>query len=66
MSIWWIPATPTIIGYPQGSTWHRIITTFSNVGYVAAALAVGAVLLLVVHRLRTLRAERDLNPVENS
>jgi membrane protein DedA with SNARE-associated domain len=49
------------IGYGLGSSWHHIITYFSYVGYVAAALAVVVIAGFIVHRLRQLRAERALN-----
>jgi membrane protein DedA with SNARE-associated domain len=46
------------IGYGLGSSWHHILTYFSDVGYIAAALAVVVIAGFVVHRLRQLRAER--------
>jgi membrane protein DedA with SNARE-associated domain len=47
-----------LIGYGLGSSWRHILTYFSDVGYVAAAVAVLVVAGFVVHRLRQLRAER--------
>jgi membrane protein DedA with SNARE-associated domain len=46
------------LGYALGSSWHQAVKAFSDVGYVAAVLAVIAVGLSIAHRLRTLRAER--------
>ena len=47
------------IGFALGSSWHRIITDFSYVGYLAAGLVIVVALLLIVHRLRQLRLERS-------
>jgi hypothetical protein len=47
-----------LIGYGLGSSWRHILTYFSDVGYVAVAVAVLVVAGFVVHRLRQLRAER--------
>jgi membrane protein DedA with SNARE-associated domain len=49
------------IGYALGSSWHRIITDFSYVGYLAAGLIFVLVLLFIVHRLRQLRLERAVD-----
>lgn len=45
-------------GYALGSSWHHVVSGFSDAGYVALALAVVLVLVVVFHRIRTLRAER--------
>jgi membrane protein DedA with SNARE-associated domain len=46
------------IGYSLGSSWHRAVKDFNDVGYVAAALAVVLVVVVLVHRIRAVRAER--------
>jgi membrane protein DedA with SNARE-associated domain len=48
------------IGFALGSSWHRIITDFSYVGYLAAGLVIILALLFVVHRLRQVRLERTV------
>ena len=48
------------LGYALGKSWHVVVKDFSDAGYVAAALAAVAVALGVVHRLRILRAEREV------
>jgi membrane protein DedA with SNARE-associated domain len=50
------------IGFALGSSWHRIVTDFSYVGYLAAALIIVVALLFIVHRLRQLRLERVTVP----
>ena len=47
------------LGDALGSSYKRVLTDFKDAGYVLAALAVIAVAVLFVHRLRTLRAERS-------
>ncbi len=47
------------IGYGVGGSWHKVITDFSYVGYIAAAVVVVVVAIFVVHRLRQLRLERS-------
>jgi membrane protein DedA with SNARE-associated domain len=47
------------IGYGLGSSWHRVITDFSYVGYLAAAIVVVLIAVFVAHRLRQLRLERS-------
>lgn len=47
------------IGYGVGGSWHKVITDFSYVGYIAAAIVVVVVAIFVVHRLRQLRLERS-------
>jgi membrane protein DedA with SNARE-associated domain len=54
------------IGYALGSSWHRVITDFSYVGYVAAALVIVIAVALIIHRLRSLRGERVISPDEPS
>jgi membrane protein DedA with SNARE-associated domain len=46
------------IGYSLGSSWHHVITAFSWAGYLALALVVVAIVLVLVHRLTTVREER--------
>jgi membrane protein DedA with SNARE-associated domain len=46
------------IGFALGSSWHRIVTDFSYVGYLAAGAAVIVVVVFIAHRLRQLRLER--------
>jgi membrane protein DedA with SNARE-associated domain len=52
------------IGYALGSSWHRIVTDFGYVGYLAAAVVVVVVIAFITHRLRQLRLERALPPDE--
>jgi membrane protein DedA with SNARE-associated domain len=47
------------IGYGVGASWHRVITDFSYVGYLAAAIVVVVIVVFVMHRLRQLRLERS-------
>jgi membrane protein DedA with SNARE-associated domain len=46
------------IGYGVGASWHKVITDFSYVGYIAAAIVVVVIAVFVAHRLRQLRLER--------
>ncbi|MCU1495275.1 MAG: associated Golgi protein-like protein [Acidimicrobiaceae bacterium] len=46
------------IGYSLGSSWHRVIKDFSYAGYVAAALVVLAIAVIIYHRVITIRRER--------
>jgi membrane protein DedA with SNARE-associated domain len=46
------------IGYALGSSYKHVVKGFSYAGYVLAALAVIAVGVLLVHRLRVVREER--------
>ena len=46
------------LGDALGSSYKRVLTDFKDAGYVLAVVAVIAVAVLFVHRLRTLRAER--------
>lgn len=45
------------LGYSLGSSYTHVLKTFSDAGYVAAALFVVAVVIAVAHRLRTVRRE---------
>ena len=47
-----------LLGYSLGSSYDHVQKSFSYAGYVVALLAVVAVVLLYVHRLRTIREER--------
>ena len=49
------------IGYGVGASWHKVITDFSYVGYIAAAIVVVVIAVFVTHRLRQLRLERSSN-----
>lgn len=46
------------IGYGLGASWRHVLTYFSDVGYVAAALAVLIIAAFIFLRVRQLRAER--------
>ncbi|MGB9112502.1 MAG: DedA family protein [Acidimicrobiales bacterium] len=46
------------IGFALGSSWHRIVTDFSYLGYLAAGVAVVTGSVFIVHRLRQLKLER--------
>jgi membrane protein DedA with SNARE-associated domain len=46
------------IGYGLGSSWRHILTYFSDVGYVAVAVAILVIAGFIIHRLRQLRTER--------
>jgi membrane protein DedA with SNARE-associated domain len=48
------------LGYALGSSWHRIVTDFSYVGYLAAGVVVVLGIVFITHRLRQLRLERTL------
>ena len=51
-------AALTIAGYELGSSYRHVLKDFSDAGYVLGALFVIAVVILFVHRLRVMRAER--------
>ena len=53
----------TSLGYSLGSTYRHVLDAFSYAGYAAAGLAVIAVALLLVHRLRVVREERPSGSV---
>ena len=46
------------LGFALGSSYNHVLKGFSDAGYVLAALAVVAVVLLFVHRYRVVREER--------
>lgn len=46
------------LGYALGGSWHSVVKGFSDAGYVALALAVIAIAVGLVHRVRVLREER--------
>ncbi len=54
------------IGFALGSSWHRIVTDFSYVGYFAAVAVVIVAIVFITHRLRQVRLERTLSPDEPS
>jgi membrane protein DedA with SNARE-associated domain len=47
----------TSLGYSLGSGYSHVLKTFNDVGYVAAALAVITVVILLIHRVRVVRQE---------
>ena len=47
----------TSLGYSLGSTYSHVLKAFNDAGYVLAALAVIAVVVLLFHRLRAVREE---------
>jgi membrane protein DedA with SNARE-associated domain len=51
-------AALTGIGYSLGSSYSHVLKDFKNIGYVLGALAVIAVIGLLAHRIRVVRAER--------
>jgi len=46
------------VGFALGSSYNHVLKGFNDAGYVLAALAVVAVVLLFVHRYRVVREER--------
>jgi membrane protein DedA with SNARE-associated domain len=48
----------TSLGYSLGSSYHHVLKAFSYAGYLAAVLAVIAIALVFVHRVRVVREER--------
>jgi membrane protein DedA with SNARE-associated domain len=46
------------IGYSLGSSYQHVINGFSYAGYIAIVLVVLAIIALLFHRLRVVRAER--------
>ena len=52
----------TSVGYELGSSYRHVLKAFSDAGYVLGALFVVAVVVLFVHRLRVVRAERPEQP----
>jgi membrane protein DedA with SNARE-associated domain len=48
------------LGYSLGTTYKHVLNVFSYAGYVLAALAVVAVVVVFWHRLREYRKQRDL------
>ena len=55
-------AALTSVGYELGSSYRHVLKAFSDAGYVLGALFVVAVVVLFVHRLRVVRAERPEQP----
>jgi membrane protein DedA with SNARE-associated domain len=55
-------AALTTVGYELGSSYRHVLKGFSDAGYVLAALAVVAVVVLFIHRRRVMRAERAETP----
>ena len=51
-------AALTTAGYELGSSYRHVLNGFSDAGYAFAALFVLAVVVLFVHRVRVVRAER--------
>jgi membrane protein DedA with SNARE-associated domain len=52
----WVTAI-SLIGYGLGSAWHSVAHGLALAGYVIVALAVVAVAVFIVHRVREVRAE---------
>ena len=50
----------TIVGDNLGHTYNQVVHNFSDAGYIIAALAVLAVAFVLYHRIRTVRAERQV------
>jgi membrane protein DedA with SNARE-associated domain len=48
----------TLLGDSLGSTYKHVLKDFSDAGYLAAALVVVAVVVLIAHRLKVRRAEQ--------
>ncbi len=48
----------TSLGYSLGATYSHVLNAFRNIGFVVGALVVVAVVILFIHRLRVVRAER--------
>jgi membrane protein DedA with SNARE-associated domain len=46
------------IGYELGHNWHKIVKGFTYAGAVVALIAIAAIVLAIVHRVRVLRSER--------
>lgn len=46
------------IGYALGGSYHSMVKAFGDASYVVAGLAVVAVVLVIVHRFRLVRAEQ--------
>jgi membrane protein DedA with SNARE-associated domain len=49
----------TSIGYALGSSYQHVLNAFKYAGYLALALFVIAIVILFIHRLRTMRHERS-------
>jgi membrane protein DedA with SNARE-associated domain len=47
------------LGYALGSTYNHVLKGFTDAGYVLGLLAVIAVVLLFVHRVRVVREEKE-------
>jgi membrane protein DedA with SNARE-associated domain len=45
------------IGYSLGSSWHHVIKAFSYAGYIAIVLVIVGLVVVIGHRVRTLREE---------
>jgi membrane protein DedA with SNARE-associated domain len=52
------------LGYSLGGSYHHVLKAFSYAGYVLAALAVVAVAVVLWHRWRQYRLERDKERAE--
>src|ERR1700733_5418611 len=52
------------LGYSLGKPYNHVVKGFSYAGYVLAALAVIAVVVIFWHRLRAYRQQRDLGRAE--
>jgi membrane protein DedA with SNARE-associated domain len=54
------------LGYSLGSTYNHVLKAFSFAGYVIAAVAVVAVVVVFWHRLREYRRQRDRERTQES
>jgi membrane protein DedA with SNARE-associated domain len=52
------------LGYSLGSSYSHVLKAFSFVGYIVGALAVIAVVVVFLHRLREYRKQRDMGRAE--
>jgi len=54
----------SVLGYSLGSSYHHVLKAFSFAGYILGALAVIAVAVVFLHRLREYRKHRDMGRAE--
>jgi membrane protein DedA with SNARE-associated domain len=53
------------LGYSLGSSYNHVLNAFSFAGYVLGALAVLAVVVVFVHRLREYRSQKELERADS-
>jgi hypothetical protein len=56
----------TIVGFELGSGYTHVLKAFRDALYVAIALAIVAIAGLFIHRIRVVRAERDLGAAHSA